>query len=139
MSYKLVISKPGFNVLTATPEQRHFDSDWDSLKAATIGETSLTITAPTLDGQVIIAHGMAYVPVVQVLAKVYPAVTSPNPAWTLLPYNYGIMDTRAESPDIYFLVDGTNITIKVDRTTGISPVTTDTFSFKYYVFHNQLN
>lgn len=122
-SYGLWVSKPGFDVTTATADQLVFNSNQNIFKIVKTDTTSIpAVSFPGTGGivfqSIIIPHGLSYIPVLQAYAQVGYA-TFPTGAgsqhfinaYVSLPYN-GSLFASSSSDFTYYVdaaVDSTNV------------------------------
>lgn len=114
MDYGIKVSRPGFDVKTATPAQLAFSSKYQTLKVHSqhSGEikdsTGRTIT---------IAHGLGYKPMFVVHGEVYPSDLPDT--FFLAPYTEGgVYPLWASQTHLYAYADNTNIYIKASDDFG---------------------
>lgn len=131
MPPKLSISKPTYNVLTATGNQKAFDSDYDSLKAYEIGTTTLNIPAAATFTEKHIAHTLGYVPAFFALVQL-----SSGAASAMLPVDATFPGIDSHLLSILPSASTTELTISVNSTARASDIL---LTFKYYIFYNQID
>jgi hypothetical protein len=123
MAQKIVISKPGYNVLTETnPDNQIYNSDYGTLVYYTSGSVDLTVTGS--DAETYVTHSLGYIPFFICYLNYVPNDTD----YATVPFFfadagvYFLANSYATSTRIYF-------TIK----TNVVELTTN---FKYKIFRN---
>ena len=81
MNQKILVSKPGYNVITETnPNNLIFSSDYDTLKYYSSGNVTLDLNGgTTVEGT--ITHNLGYAP----FFAVYASLGSPQTNWSNVP------------------------------------------------------
>lgn len=130
MSMIFKIAKPGFDVKTATDEQLAYSSEWDTLKASAIGLENLTIPAASTSVDLDITHGLGYAPAFFALIRISGTTFSP------LPFSNVFTDLNGRIASASARSDTTKLRIRVLATAAAPELT---LTFKYYIFHNQLD
>jgi hypothetical protein len=147
MAIKIVISKPGFNVLTETnPNNLIFSSDYDTLKYHVSGSADVRLNSNAFPGtvraEVQVTHDLGYSPFFIVFVnkfaggsannyhlcpgQVLHASWNPNPPPTFLE-----IDTQASA-----YADTTRLYLQVMRFQNYSQAYDNTFNFRYFIFRN---
>lgn len=134
-SQVLAVAKSGENALTATnPDDFNFHSSYATLKYATSGTYSMTVSNTTVHT---IAHNLGYTPVFVAFVNDLQSLISGG--YALLPYYFGRSSIPSPSRDIaaWAYADDTNIYLKAwyqPNAVG----TSKTFTFYYKIFKNRL-
>lgn len=105
LDYGLKVSKPGYDVKTATPAQLVFSSKYPTLRVHTKGSGTITHTGGRT---VTIVHGLGYVPMFMVHGNIYGGSN-----FYQLPY----VDSNNVS-QAYCYADSTNLYVRVDDNFG---------------------
>lgn len=135
MTYKIVISKPGFDAVTeTTPDNLIFSSDYNTLKYNVSGSITLNVTGgPAYAQNTTVTHGLGYTPFF-----VAYAIDSDTMS------RYGPLGNNIQAPDgigsfrwYYVLADSTKLYFCVLGDTLLTPSYTITFQYK--IFKNNLN
>lgn len=135
MAYKAIITLPGYDVATATPEQCSIHSDYPSpkMEEANCNVVTYTFTSePATDVTLVTkAHGYSYKPAALVWVEAPAAYTINGViAQFVLPWiPAGSIFDHFEST-----CDATNLYITYKLVDGGSLLNGATFKFKYYIF-----
>ena len=130
MTYKLAISKPGKDVLTTTnPSDLIFSSEFNTLKYETVGTISVTVPAGYWAASTTITHALGYYPYIDVYVTV-----DGGSEYRYCPF-YGAGATVQYSATAIITTSDINFYAYVDG--GAS--TDWTFTFKYFIYKNNLN
>lgn len=109
MNYGIKISRPSYDVKTATPEQLSFSSKYSTFKIHSRG--SGTVNSSTSGGLVTIPHGLGYTP-----AFLVHVDKGQLGNYCIAPYG------ESDTPLVYAYADSTNLYIK-------AVATTDTYTY----------
>lgn len=129
MSNKLIIAKPGFNVLTETnPDNLIFSSDYGTLKYYTSGSIVFNITIDRLDyiTSSFISHNLGYAPFFESYVLGWNSNYQPAPLFFQGASTTTKYDVIADANKLYFRVQMTGFTIG----------NTYTVTFYYFLFKN---
>ena len=109
MSYKLVITKPGFDATSGTVADKNkiFDSDLNHLKTAFSGSTNLTAAASNLSYGTI-SHNLGYVPLSLSYFKTNQSgndylITMSNTTSENRPFNSMSVSAYCDTANVYFM------------------------------------
>jgi len=129
LAYGIKVSKPTYDVLTDNdPSHFIFDSQYGTLKYHASGTAQLTLDSSVVSNRVQIAHGLGYIPFVEVYTESYES----SGLWYYTPF-YGYGATTMWT--ITYSVDDTNINLYAQS--GAFLEETD-FNVKYFIFKNEL-
>ena len=130
MDYGLKVSRPGYDVLTASDVQLAFSSKFNYFKIVTTGVVSLSVDSGAGFFTQNIAHGLSFVPVAfcYILAT---GGTAPNKTYFV---GQRISDGFGFSPLMFFTIDSTNLIINIKRPNS----GTTTWNLRYYIFYNRI-
>jgi len=127
----MIVTKTGFNALTETdPTNMAFSSDYNTLKYSTTGTDTLSIDTDIYQGSTSssIAHGLGYIPYVEVYVSVDGGNYQYCPFW-------------ASGASLFYsasyIIDDTNLILYAQATGGVAVIQKD-FDFKYFIFKNKL-
>jgi hypothetical protein len=127
MSNKIIIAKPGFNVLTETdPDNLIFSSDYNTLKYAISGHYEMLNVTDNTD--VTIAHNLGYVPFFLCFCNDFVA----QPTYYGMTEFFNSLGGRLQAARAY--VDSTNLYLSLNLAHG-SAITVEWY---YKIFKNNL-
>lgn len=130
MSQKIVVSKPGYNVLTETTvDNLIYSSDYDTLKYYASGSKTLSISSGDDHEETTITHSLGYRPFFIAYLELDFSLGSGK--WSQVPLNIEDAYTRAT------ITVAANTTQLVFSAYNTDDVFGDiTFHFKYKIFRN---
>lgn len=130
MSYKIRVSKAGYNVLTETDVNNIvYDSDYDTLKYYTSGDKTLSISSGSDEGETDVTHSLGYKPFFVAYLELDFNLGAGN--WTQIPFN-----TADAGIEIHIMAFANTSVLRfgaynLDDTFGDID-----FNFKYKIFRN---
>lgn len=131
------VSKPGVDVTTATNSQLAFNSSQVAFKIAVRGTINWVATSAMTNGiyTKVIPHGLGYVP----SAMVYFGDSGSN-YWPLPFSNPGVSGGNIVNNEYYsYVVDATNLTIRVILSSSVIYGIGNTLIFTYYLLQESAN
>lgn len=127
--YGLKISRPGYDVSTATAKQLAMTSKHKTFKVAAAGTQNVSLSTGWYRNQATIAHGLGYVPAFVVYGKQSDESVYNHVPWTpaFADIGYYFLYAWADSTYLY-----------LEAQYGFGSPDNLTYNFKYYIFDNQI-
>ena len=132
--YGIKISKPGFDVHTASDKDLVFSSKFDTFKVALTGTGDFTSDFSTNQVDTI-AHGLGYTPAFLVYSEVHAGFGEPSTGdFYMLPHSppFGIGGSLI-TQTIMATADSTNLYVRLGAEVVLSG---RVINYKYVIFHN---
>jgi hypothetical protein len=134
--YGMKVSKPGYDVKTASDKDLVFSSKFDTFRVAVTGTGSLTSDA-TNPKTATHAHGLGYTPAFIVYSEIHAGFGEPSTGnFYILPHS-SPLHIGGSRPDecIMASIDDTNLYIRMGFNVLLSG---RVINYKYVVFHNPI-
>lgn len=123
--YGAKVSKPGYDVKTATPDQLVYSSKYNTLRVFASGSGSINLSSGNI-GVVTIAHNLGYRPAF----AFYSEIITADGNYRLMPYTFPIGGDAGVIP----YIDNTNLKIRY----GANHVSSNTtIHYRYFIYYNK--